>query len=1054
MMKEKTTSPKRVKGTVLFTVVSVMMILIVFLTATLALAATANTRAMRNYSTVQTQQTSKAAVNAILSAMQNDSQLAKRIALMKKGNTFTVDAVTFEGATGSAGSYSYSKQGSYGRVEDAVIEYTGSKWVLDEEGNPVEKGLFKISATAVQGTASSTSTMYLLRDPIISNNGDGENQGFVATGAAVSHNHTSVYGGAYIGFEDAMRNWSALPSPDYVYTTYSFKDAASVFETDMQVNGTLTNDSGSDIELVIKDAGTGLTVWGDVLLSHPLVLHTANASVSKFSATNALDYKKIPYIYAEGKFRVNDTAEQVGNSDIPLNIFCDKLEITSGSKQPRVYADVYAYGTGTSTISGVQPSTGLYKWTANVIESGKSTGSTHSAGNFYSKGSLTIGSNGAHFDGDIVLEGDLILNGNLTCDGDVKVAGQLRTNGKTLTIKSGKKVYCDSSHIDDSTKISGGSIVDLNLGVTLQSGGYYKLADGYTYTDDMYTVSNDKVFTTTTPNIKAYKIAILDGAGNLRTDAGGNAYADEWNDHNWEIIQTSDGSRNVYELEDSRKLMEVSSSAYVVTDYEIPNPAANAAEPWIPATITYKTAVIDGGSMVYYDQWGYQTWDVIQTSDGRYYAYNFCGVSPKCDAPAGTQIVRNCDVITGYTTVNTTYKTVVENSSGDIVYRDASNYHTLTFNTQNGCYYEGGSFVCKGCDRTYYYNGAEASEVDAWEWVPAVYRKTDGTLTSSSGIFPAQYEKDVILGLRNPDGTVATTTDYKIIRTVPEVLASASDPYNTNFAVEAGYDVSQVLTLGSSEENSGYWTYSGNPKKYVVTNSCTIKGSVSDGTAVTIVAPATGSEIWVVLDNVSINGGYFIIDDSQSKGKVNLLVKGNCNFGGTPSATVTMASGDTFPNMSYAFLGCYTIAKQMSDNSKPHQMYTSDALAIRNADGTLKYERVNLPVLNIYSEASGAKLTVSNNTAMTAFVKAPYLDFVQASTGGADLGTKLYYNGFDVDNAATTQIGCIGCLICHNFTAGNNWMLLYSGSDGGTTTPTLVEDAYMNIWEILNYENY
>ena len=46
-MKEKARLTK-VKGTVLFTVVSVMMVLIVFLMGTLALAATANNRANRN----------------------------------------------------------------------------------------------------------------------------------------------------------------------------------------------------------------------------------------------------------------------------------------------------------------------------------------------------------------------------------------------------------------------------------------------------------------------------------------------------------------------------------------------------------------------------------------------------------------------------------------------------------------------------------------------------------------------------------------------------------------------------------------------------------------------------------------------------------------------------------------------------------------------------------------------------------------------------------------------------------------------------------------------
>ena len=72
-MKERTNpksvAPRKVKGTVLFTVVVVMMVLVVFLMGALALAATANQRAANTYSTAQTQATARAGVDAIISAM-------------------------------------------------------------------------------------------------------------------------------------------------------------------------------------------------------------------------------------------------------------------------------------------------------------------------------------------------------------------------------------------------------------------------------------------------------------------------------------------------------------------------------------------------------------------------------------------------------------------------------------------------------------------------------------------------------------------------------------------------------------------------------------------------------------------------------------------------------------------------------------------------------------------------------------------------------------------------------------------------------------------------
>ena len=75
-MKEK---PKRLKGTVLFTVVSVMMVMVVFLLGTLALAATASNRAYSNYQKEQTEYTSRAVLDSVVQAIQDDSDIKKAV---------------------------------------------------------------------------------------------------------------------------------------------------------------------------------------------------------------------------------------------------------------------------------------------------------------------------------------------------------------------------------------------------------------------------------------------------------------------------------------------------------------------------------------------------------------------------------------------------------------------------------------------------------------------------------------------------------------------------------------------------------------------------------------------------------------------------------------------------------------------------------------------------------------------------------------------------------------------------------------------------------------
>ena len=146
-MKEKanvqSAAPRKVKGTVLFTVVCVMMVLIVFLMGTLALATTANNRAMKNFSTAQTQQTAKAGVEAVMAAMRNDKDVAQAVANITATTPITNIAIDLEST-------------SMGRIQDVKVELAGTKYIVDTHDDSatknqmVPKKVIRISATAVQ----------------------------------------------------------------------------------------------------------------------------------------------------------------------------------------------------------------------------------------------------------------------------------------------------------------------------------------------------------------------------------------------------------------------------------------------------------------------------------------------------------------------------------------------------------------------------------------------------------------------------------------------------------------------------------------------------------------------------------------------------------------------------------------------------------------------------------------------------------------------------------------------------------------------------------------
>lgn len=438
----KTSPPRRVKGTVLFTVVCVMMVLIVFLMGTLALAATANNRAMKAFNKAQTQQTAIAAVDAITAAINNDDGI--RAAVYNLGPSSAPLNVTTN-----------LNDPSYGTVTKSTIEYYGKKYVMDDDTNSptymqmIERAVYKVTAEAAQGDGTSTVSAYIMSGGVIVVNNGGDGGGFITTGGASMDNHVSSFGGAYLGFDDQFRD------PTYVPPTGmpTFKVAnGEAIETDFQVNGNYTVDNGAMV-LVVKKPGTGMTVWGDLTLNKPLKVTTVNAGPANLTS---LSYTKIPFIYVDKTLSVNFDNDALNDANTPLNIFCGDMDI-NGNGNRTFYANVYCHNAAeTSVFKPGGGSSMLYKWSASVITS---TGQAVNAGSFYSKGSLQL-DQPATFDGEVMVEKDLIVNNNVTVNGNVTVGGELKGTG-SLTVNGGT-VFCDHVSL-------GG------LGATIKA-GYQKVA--------------------------------------------------------------------------------------------------------------------------------------------------------------------------------------------------------------------------------------------------------------------------------------------------------------------------------------------------------------------------------------------------------------------------------------------------------------------------------------------------------------------------------------------------------------------------------------------------
>ena len=87
---------RKLRGSVLLTVVFVMSILIIFLFGTLTLALAANNRAHVNYSSAQTGITARAVAESAIKAISNGSQAGKDYAAAVDATLLPTDSKYFE----------------------------------------------------------------------------------------------------------------------------------------------------------------------------------------------------------------------------------------------------------------------------------------------------------------------------------------------------------------------------------------------------------------------------------------------------------------------------------------------------------------------------------------------------------------------------------------------------------------------------------------------------------------------------------------------------------------------------------------------------------------------------------------------------------------------------------------------------------------------------------------------------------------------------------------------------------------------------------------------
>lgn len=478
----------KLKGSVLFTVITVMSLLVIFMMGTLILAHSSSNRAHKSYSTSQVNLTARAAIESVVAALDKSEIFREKVLNLSPSSApleLTMDLPP--------------ELSAMGRIRSIQVESVpNKKLVYNEAGNVwAEREFVKVTTEVELGGISEISTAYLVKNPkfgliaegatvtaptgttsIVTGTGEmyflpeQKLPNVFAGGKVATPVSANCWGGTVINLglvTNKTTGWAAIATtPEtwnskvdalalaYKNTWNTTKDYLSksgpyqqnndsVIEADFVCNGDLY--SNTSLVISFPAFGTGCTVWGDWTIQNTDKMGVTSPYIENYVRNNGLniDSRKLPYLYIDGTLKPNaNTSLKLGNANLPMNIFCGTAEL---GQVDRLYADLYLMDVGkTSNIKLNGGTNGLYRWAENVITK-DAYGVTQSVGgSIFSKGNLVLSANGSGLiQGSVRIEGNLTVNNNITINGDLVVGGNITGTDK-LTVNG--KIYYNGSGFD------------------------------------------------------------------------------------------------------------------------------------------------------------------------------------------------------------------------------------------------------------------------------------------------------------------------------------------------------------------------------------------------------------------------------------------------------------------------------------------------------------------------------------------------------------------------------------------------------------------------------
>lgn len=512
---------KRLKGSVLFTTLVVMILVLLIMLTAIGLAGAASKKAYSTWYDNQTKYTAQDLVDNVVGSLapgQPNEILGGTIiaGLGSKGSHVDV-SVAVNGTDSIPG---------YGQVSPIRFEYVadnGSDYTIPGLSGHDNERIIKVSASVTMGGETSTYSTYVVGNAL-GGKTDGNGGGYIALsnlkGGSGSNDAPGTVGRFYAGIE------SKIPSTAAGNQTI---DAGDVFinTDDYYFNACKNDPAGIILGRNDPDHGYygGMRVTGDLRAQNGIIVQSQYPP-SYITDMTSEKFYNIPYLYVDGKIEMNNTGISIKgiSDDKPgmLNLYCGNFNFTGHSNLTGC-VNVMTMSEGVDNNLKMNGST-LTDWATTTFTGVSNKGSSET-GNFYCKGNFIKSGNGMEINGDLCVVGNLnVQEGELTVkNGNVYVGGTI-TNEDKIKIDAGRKIVSvgasnTATFLQNVRNLSTTDYPDAQNAATRFETAYKLKADGANGISYVQTLDNIKAqFKDSSDPHNVKYVGVVDASGYTGTD--------------------------------------------------------------------------------------------------------------------------------------------------------------------------------------------------------------------------------------------------------------------------------------------------------------------------------------------------------------------------------------------------------------------------------------------------------------------------------------------------------------------------------------------------------